>query len=133
MIRTILVGLYALAALLLAVLPTAAQSPTGQWAGTVFEKDIGSYTVVVQIDQNRKTGAVHFLYYPCGGSLNLVGSRGSVFLFQEKLTYGTKKCLNNLQTRFTLQSANTALFEELIRGVASAKGTLKRVRQVSRN
>ena len=129
---TIRYGLCALAAVVLLPQAVMAQSVSGQWAGTVTEKDVGQYTVLVEIDSGQNTGAVHFLRYPCGGSLSLNRNSGAVFTFQERLTYGNEKCLDGLQARITFQGADTAYFEEIVQGQSNVTGTLKRVRDVPR-
>ena len=109
----------------------AAESIVGRWAGTVFEKKVGNYTVYVEIHSNQKTGVVHFLRYPCGGTLFLESKTGQSHLYRERLTFGQKKCVNNLHSRITWKAPNLVYFEEIIKGSSNVYGTLKRIIDVT--
>ena len=122
------IALLVLAALFGTLQPATAQEAiAGRWAGTVTEKDVGKYTVYVDIHPGQQTGVVHFLRYPCGGTLSLVSQSGRTYDYRERLTFGQKECTDNLRARITWQAPNLIYFEEIVEGSANVYGTLKRI------
>ncbi len=99
----------------------------GSWSGTVYENNIGSYTVNVTIHPGASSGTVEFTRYPCGGSLSLISGGGSTYVYQESLDFGQEKCLGGLSARLTVKDNNQVYFEELNRGSANVYGNLYRV------
>ena len=104
----------------------------GTWSGTVYENNVGKYTVNVTINPGASSGTVEFTRYPCGGSLSLISGGSGRYLYQENLNFGTKKCINGLRTQLTIKDNNQVYFEEVKNGSALVYGNLYRTGQLLR-
>jgi hypothetical protein len=108
-----------------AVINAGADEPiVGTWSGTVYENNVGKYTVNIQINPGAQSGSVEFTRYPCGGTLSLMSRGGGKYLYQEQLIFGVEKCIQGLQVRLTYQGKDQVYFEELNRGTANVYGNL---------
>lgn len=71
-------------------LPVTNPDLLGSWKGTVDQPDYGSYPVTMNITE--RVGSVDYPSLSCGGSLRLIETRGTVYIFKEKIEYGRGKC-----------------------------------------
>ncbi|MDD5711207.1 MAG: hypothetical protein PHY31_00450 [Smithellaceae bacterium] len=73
-----------------------AQNLTGQWSGVVNQTGPGSHreSYPARMSLNGATGTMDYDSLHCGGQLTFLNKRGTVYYYQESLTYGRDKCID---------------------------------------
>lgn len=101
------------------------ESVVGKWVGMGVQDNGSSWSIDMTIAE--KTSSIAYPSLGCGGTLTLRESGGATQVFDEKLTYGHTKCIDNGKVRLTKSGTSEVLFQWYRHnGRIEASGTLKR-------